>query len=128
MIGAALAILVVLAGEPPSPYIWPLDLPQAITSSFGEYRGGRFHAGLDLRTGGIGKQVKAPAAGYVSRVRCSPWGYGKAVYLALDDGNTAVFGHLSAFAPELREYVRHLSGELLKGGPWFHRRLFFAHS
>ena len=107
MIEAALAIMLALAVEPLSPYIWPLDLPQAITSSFGEYRGGRFHAGLDLRTGGIGKKVKAPAAGHVSRVRCSPWGYGKALYLTLDDGNTAVFGHLSEFAPNLRDYVRH---------------------
>ena len=106
MFPAALAILLALAGEPPSPYIWPLDLAQAVTSSFGEYRGGRFHAGLDLRTDGIGKNVKAPAAGHVSRVRCSPWGYGKAVYLTLDDGNTAVFGHLSEFAPDLRDYVR----------------------
>ncbi|MCX5769587.1 MAG: M23 family metallopeptidase, partial [Candidatus Hydrogenedentes bacterium] len=64
------------------------------------------HAGLDLRTGGVGKNVKAPAAGSVSRVRCSPSGYGKAVYLTLDDGNTAVFGHLSEFAPALRDYVR----------------------
>ena len=104
-------LLLSFLAQPVSPYVWPLDLPQAVTSSFGEYRGGRFHAGLDLRTGGVGKEVKAPAGGFVSRVRCSPWGYGKGVYLTLDDGNTAVFGHLSDFAPDLRDYVRQAQHE-----------------
>ena len=87
-------------------YEWPLDLPKVLTSSFAEYRPGRFHAGIDLRTGGIGIPVHAPADGHVSRVRCSPWGYGKAVYVALDDGNTVVFGHLDGFDDRLTEYVR----------------------
>jgi len=103
---AALATVLAFAAQPQQPYVWPLDLPQAVTSSFGEYRSGRFHAGLDLRTGGVGHEVRAPYGGSVSRVRCSPWGYGKAVYLKLDDGNTCVFGHLADFAPELRAYVR----------------------
>ncbi len=102
----ALVTFLLTAADPASTYLWPLNLPQVVTSSFGEYRGGRFHAGLDLRTGGIGKEVRAPVGGCVSRVRCSPWGYGKAVYLSLDDGNTAVFGHLSDFAPTLRDYLR----------------------
>ncbi|HEO69823.1 MAG TPA: M23 family metallopeptidase, partial [Candidatus Hydrogenedentes bacterium] len=87
-------------------YCWPLDLPRLLTSSFAEYRAGRFHAGIDLRTSGIGRDVRAPADGYVSRLRCSPWGYGKAVYLQLDDGHTVVFGHLDAFAEPLAQYVR----------------------
>ncbi|MFP4501259.1 MAG: M23 family metallopeptidase [Candidatus Hydrogenedentota bacterium] len=89
------------------PYAWPLELPRELTSSFGEYRPGRFHAGIDLRTGGvIGKNVYAAADGYVARVRCSPWGYGKAVYLHLEDGMTAVYGHLDDYYPLLRDYVR----------------------
>ena len=88
------------------PYAWPLDLPRIVTSSFGEYRAGRFHAGLDLRTGGIGIPVHAPADGYVAKVRCSPWGYGKAVYLRLNDGNQVVFGHLNDFMPDLAAFVR----------------------
>lgn len=89
------------------PYLWPLKKERIITSSFAEYRPGRFHAGIDLRTGAIGEPVYAPADGYISRVRCSPWGYGKALYLTLHDGNTVVFGHLSDFMPPVREYVRH---------------------
>jgi murein DD-endopeptidase MepM/ murein hydrolase activator NlpD len=88
-------------------YHWPLDLPRELTSSFGEYRAGRFHAGIDLRTQGvIGKHVYAADDGYVSRVRCSPWGYGKAIYLQLPDGNTVVYGHLDDYYPELRAYVQ----------------------
>jgi len=101
----ALALFIVLC-SPAEPYDWPLELPRIVTSSFGEYRTGRFHAGIDLRTGGIGKEVRAPQDGYVSRVRCSPWGYGKAVYLTLEDGRTVVFAHLDGFSAPLAEYVR----------------------
>ncbi len=87
-------------------FAWPLELPRALTSSFAEYRTGRFHAGVDLRTGGIGQPVHACKNGYVSRVRCSPYGYGKAVYLTLEDGRTVVYAHLNDYAPALREYVR----------------------
>lgn len=85
---------------------WPLDLPREVTSSFGEYRPGRFHAGIDLRTGGIGQAVHAAGDGYVSRVRCSPFGYGKAVYVTLDNGYTVVYGHLNDYRDDLRALVR----------------------
>ncbi len=107
MTGLICALLAAAVGAlQAEPYAWPLDLPRIITSTFGEYRVGRFHAGVDLHTGGIGKPVHAPADGYIARVACSPWGYGKAVYLKLKDGHTVVFGHLSDYAPSLREYVR----------------------
>lgn len=88
------------------PYRWPLDLPRVLTSSFGEYRSAGYHMGIDLRTGPIGKSVYAPAGGYVERIRCSPFGYGKAVYLRLDDGHTFVYAHLNDYADVLRDYVR----------------------
>jgi hypothetical protein len=87
-------------------YQWPLDLPPQLSSSFAEYRSGRFHAGIDLRTSGTGRDVRAPRAGYVSRLRCSPWGYGRAIYLTLDDGNNVVFGHLQGFDGPLTAYAR----------------------
>ncbi len=103
-----LSVFLCLSAEltSPTPYCWPLDVPPAVTSSFGEYRPGRLHTGIDLRTGGIGKEVRAAADGYVSRIRCGPWGFGKAVYLTLEDGHTALYGHLNDFAPALREYVQ----------------------
>ena len=107
---AALFWLVCLAAgaaQDNIPYQWPFDRTPTLSSSFGEYRPGRFHMGVDLPTvGATGVPVHAAADGHVSRVRCSPWGYGKAVYVAFDDGNTAVYGHLSGFRDDLRDYVR----------------------
>ncbi len=87
-------------------YQWPLDVPPQVTGTFGEFRSGRLHTGTDLHTGGNGFPVRAPLDGQVERVRCSPYGFGKAVYLRLTDGRMAVFGHLSDFREDLREYVR----------------------
>lgn len=98
-----LALVGPVAAEP---YQWPLDLPREITSSFGEYRTGRFHAGIDLRTSGVGRDVRAAEDGHISRVRCSPFGYGKAVYLSMKDGRSVVYAHLDDYDDALRAYVR----------------------
>ena len=88
-------------------YRWPLSAPPALTSTFAEHRSGHFHAGLDLKTWGKqGYAVYAVADGYVWRVRTSPWGYGRAVYLRLEDGRTAVYGHLSGFNEAIERAVR----------------------
>jgi len=86
---------------------FPLEGQPAITSSFGEYRPGRLHMGVDFSTGGrIGLPVRAFGDGTVTRVRCSPWGYGKAVYVKLASGYTIVYGHLSEFREDIRRTVR----------------------
>lgn len=105
---AALALAVIVTGAwraAAEPYAWPLDTPRLITSSFGEYRSFRFHAGIDLRAA-TGTPVRAADDGAVSRVRVSPYGYGKAVYLRLADGNTAVYAHLDRFNPAIEAFVR----------------------
>lgn len=104
---AAVCVLFAAAGAAAEEdtYHWPLDVDPVLTSSFGEYRPGRFHAGIDLRTYGIGQPVRAPADGEVVRVRTSPHGYGKALYIRLADGNTAVYAHLDRFASPVAEYV-----------------------
>jgi hypothetical protein len=90
-----------------SEYAWPMAIAPALTSTFGEYRPGRMHAGLDLKTWGReGVPVLAAADGHFWRVRTSPWGYGKVVYLALADGRTAVYAHLSDFIPSVNAVVR----------------------
>ncbi len=104
VVGLMLGML--LAQPETQNYHWPLDIAPQLTSSFAEYRSGRFHAGIDLRTGGIGPAVYAANDGYVSRIMCSPWGYGKAIYLQLADGNIAVYAHLDDYFPELRDHIR----------------------
>ena len=91
---------------PVKPYIWPLTYKGCLTSSFAEYRRNHFHAGIDLATGGkTGFKVRAIAAGEVYRLKTSPYGYGKVIYLKLEDGTIAVFAHLSDFVPEIRAAV-----------------------
>ena len=53
-------------------YVAPLDGPILLSGTFGELRNNHFHAGLDIRTGGVqGKSIKAAAGGYVSRIKVS---------------------------------------------------------
>lgn len=85
-------------------YIWPIDAPQYISATFGEYRPGRFHLGVDFKSGGVnGKKVYSLGDGYIAHVRTTPFGYGKALYINLDNGKTVVYGHLSRYTNEVEE-------------------------
>ena len=85
----------------------PWTRPPALTSTFGEYRGGRLHAAIDLKTyGREGYPVTAIADGYVWRIRTSPWGYGRVVYVQLDNGLFALWAHLSGFSKRIEKYVQ----------------------
>ncbi len=84
----------------------PIDPPHRLTSSFGEYRRGHFHGGVDFSTGQkTGLPVRAVADGRIWRVRASGSGYGLALYVRLVDGRTAVYAHLDAFNPAITAYV-----------------------
>ena len=86
---------------------WPVDPGKGLTSSFGEYRGARFHMGLDMSTGGVeGIPVRPAAAGTVIKVRAQSRGYGLAVYVVHEGGFTTVYGHLAAFGPKLKAAIR----------------------
>lgn len=75
-------LLFVLSSSALGDYLWPLPYGNDLTSIFGSARNRRYHAGIDVRTGGVdGKEVLAPADGYLMRVRTSYFGYGKALYL-----------------------------------------------
>ncbi len=85
---------------------WPARVELGVTSSFGEWRPGHVHAGTDVKTWGrIGVPLLAVEDGYIERIRTSPWGYGKAVYLRLNDGRLAVYGHMDRFTPEVEDLV-----------------------
>lgn len=96
---------------PPEPatagaYAWPIDAPRRMTSSFGEFRPGHFHGGVDLSTEQrTGRPVYAVADGQVWRVRASGTGYGRALYLRLADGRTAVYGHLAGWNDAISAFV-----------------------
>ncbi len=84
----------------------PLDIPMYMSGSFGELRSNHFHSGIDIKTQGTsGHKVYAIADGWVSRIKISPWGYGKSVYIQHPDGTTSVYAHLDRFASPLRKWI-----------------------
>lgn len=88
-------------------YLWPTNSSTQLSATFGEYRSGHFHAGIDIKTNNkTGYPCYAVEDGYISRVLTKPYGYGKAVYLQLNDGNTAVYGHLEGFAGKVDSVVK----------------------
>ena len=101
------AVLLLVSGSAQGDeLLWPLPLKPALSSTFGESRSTAFHMGIDLKTWGkTGFDVRAPGDGYVMRLRASPWGYGRALYLKLSDGRILVFAHLSEFEPRLAQRV-----------------------
>jgi hypothetical protein len=90
----------------PEKYIWPIEIDGYITGNFGECRWDHFHAGLDIGTDGInGYKLFAIADGYVYRVRASATGYGKALYLKLNDGRHVVYAHMNDFSDDIKRYI-----------------------
>lgn len=93
--------------EYPEGFISPLSIPLDFSGSFGELRSNHFHAGLDLKTNGVeGLDVFAVADGYVSRIKISPYGYGKAIYVTHPNGYTTVYGHLKKANGVIEEYIK----------------------
>lgn len=73
----------------------PLDIPMQLSGNFGELRPNHFHAGFDFKTNQReGLNVYAVADGFISRIKISNSGYGKAIYITHPNGYTTVYGHL----------------------------------
>jgi len=88
-------------------YRWPTNASRAITSTFSEFRPGHFHSGIDVKTWNReGYKIFAVEDGHISRIRVSPYGYGKVIYQKLSDGNTAVYAHLKGFNEEIEKVIR----------------------
>ncbi len=84
----------------------PLGIPLYLSGTFGELRSNHFHSGIDIKTGGTeGKNVYAIADGYVSRIKVSTGGYGKALYITHPNGYVSVYGHLQRYNDILQEFV-----------------------
>ena len=87
----------------------PLDIPLVLSGTFAELRSNHFHSGMDIKTQQrTGLKVKAAASGYVSRIKISHYGYGKALYITHPNGYTTVYAHLNRFAPEIERYIKTL--------------------
>ena len=102
------SVLCVSAQKHPTNYFQaPLDIPLILSGTFGELRSNHFHAGIDIKTqGASGHKVYAVADGYVSRIKVSPWGYGKALYINHPNGYTSVYAHLSKYHGTIKEHVK----------------------
>lgn len=84
----------------------PLDIPLVLSGTFGELRSNHFHSGIDIKTQQrTGLPVRAAAEGTLVRIKVSPYGFGKALYLRHPNGYTTVYAHLDDFAPEIKDYV-----------------------
>ena len=92
---------------PKEGYRSPLDIPLVLAANFGELRANHFHMGLDFKTNGrVGLSLFAIEEGYVSRVKVSPYGYGKVVYIDHPNGITSVYAHCSGFVGKLDSLVK----------------------
>nr|WP_321246078.1 M23 family metallopeptidase [uncultured Psychroserpens sp.] len=85
----------------------PLDVTVVLSGTFAELRSNHFHSGLDIKTQQrTGLKVYTAAEGYVSRIKVSHYGYGKALYITHPNGYVSVYAHLSEFSPRIQKYIK----------------------
>jgi len=85
----------------------PVDFRMLLSGTFGELRGGHFHSGMDIKTGGVsGKNIYAVADGYISRIKVSATGFGKTLYITHPNGYVSVYAHLSRYNDIIAPYVK----------------------
>ncbi|MFK5855059.1 MAG: M23 family metallopeptidase [Bacteroidota bacterium] len=88
-------------------FIPPVDIPLLLSGTFGELRSNHFHSGIDIKTQGVeGKKILAIADGWISRIKISEGGYGKAIYITHSNGYVSVYGHLQKFNNTIQEIVK----------------------
>ena len=106
--GVLFFLMLTLQAQLPKDYFSkPLKIPTILSGTFGELRSNHFHSGLDIKTQGrTGLKVHAAAEGYVSRIKISHYGYGKALYVKHPNGYTTVYAHLEKFSPKIEAYVK----------------------
>jgi hypothetical protein len=85
----------------------PLSIPLQLSGNFGELRPNHFHAGFDIKTQQKeGLKVNAVAEGYISRIKISTFGYGKAIYITHPNGYTSVYGHLKRMDSRIETFLK----------------------
>ncbi|AXT20215.1 M23 family metallopeptidase [Flavobacteriaceae bacterium AU392] len=85
----------------------PLDIPIILAGTFAELRSNHFHSGMDIKTQRReGLKVITAAKGYISRIKISHWGYGKALYVTHPNGYVSVYAHLQKFSPKIEAFIK----------------------
>ncbi len=94
------------ASKAQSDWVFPLQGKVSLTGNYGEVRPNHFHAGLDFKTHpDKNLPIYAVADGYVSRIKISTHGYGKALYITHANGLVSVYGHQYAYNDAIRKYI-----------------------
>lgn len=108
--------------KPDEPTYRPFDRDAYLTSSFGENRGTRYHAGFDYSTQmEEGWPIFAPEDGKVVELRVSPFHYGKLMLFKGKSGKTWAFAHQSSFGKldeqvSKKQYASKKNDVILKPG------------
>ncbi len=98
--------------SPEKDFISPVKIPISLSGTFGELRSNHFHAGIDIRTESVeGHKVVVVGDGWISRIKVSPVGYGKAIYVTHPNGYTSVYAHLKCFNDSIEKFVREIQYE-----------------
>ena len=88
---------------------YPLDIPIILSGTFAELRPNHFHAGIDIKTKGTeGFNVYSIGDGYISRIQITHGGYGKALYIKHDNGQSSVYAHLKKYSPKIEKIVKEI--------------------
>lgn len=86
-------------------FSFPIDTVD-ITGNFGEIRNNHFHQGLDFSTKGKENYpVKSISEGYIYRIKVSPAGFGKVLYIHHPNGLLSVYAHLNSFSDKIENFV-----------------------
>ena len=106
---ALVCAMIVPAFADSNELFFPLRHANIITSTFGEYRIGHPHAGLDFSTNlQIGVPVVAADDGSIFRIKISTLGYGKVIYQRTTSGKILVYAHLDDFSSKIKKTVLRL--------------------
>ena len=88
---------------------YPLDIPIILSGTFAELRPNHFHAGIDIKTKGTeGFNVYSIGDGYINRIQITHGGYGKALYIKHDNGQSSVYAHLKKYSPKIEKIVKEI--------------------
>jgi len=97
-----------------SQIIPPVLHPIVLSGSFGEIRPSHFHMGIDIKSSRkyMEDPVVSVADGYISRIKISPGGYGRSIYIDHPNlGITTLYAHLDIFDASIESWINQVQRE-----------------